>query len=200
MAWYFTGLVIPGLRLRERSEADFADARRRAFLRRIGALLRRDPGSNRLLRFEQVKREFGAGGQVYLGMRSVPVSKIVGSVGRHRDFDRAFLPAKDHLRERWMRVDRMLRRRGTLPPVDLYKVGNGYFVLDGHHRVSVASYHGIEQVDARVVEFHRPSVPEARPPRTRLDARRNRAREREPERPARKVRALRSADATGWGR
>jgi hypothetical protein len=72
LAWYVTGLVIPDLRLRERSEADFADARRRAFLRRIGALLRRDPGSNRLLRFEQVKRELGTGDKSTSGCGASP--------------------------------------------------------------------------------------------------------------------------------
>ncbi len=78
----------------EQADADFSRARRKAFLRRIGAFLRNDPGSNLLLSFDEVKKALGAVEQVYLGMRVVPVEKIIGSVGRHRDFDRAFLPSK----------------------------------------------------------------------------------------------------------
>src|ERR671916_748360 len=82
----------------EQSDRDFSRARRRAFLRRIGAYLRRDPASNQLLSFDEVKGALGAISQVYLGLREVPVSKIVGSVGRHRDFDRAFLPDRKSTR------------------------------------------------------------------------------------------------------
>ncbi|HET7269880.1 MAG TPA: hypothetical protein VFI90_02225, partial [Rubrobacter sp.] len=121
----------------EQSERDFSRARRRAFLRRIGAYLRRDPGSNQLLSFEEVKNALGAVSQVYLGMREVPVSKIVGSVGRHRDFDRAFLPSKPDLGARWRRIDEIMHSAEELPPVSLYKIGDAYFVQDGNHRVSV---------------------------------------------------------------
>jgi hypothetical protein len=148
-----SGLLGVDSNLHGQAEKDFAGARRKAFLRRIRALLRRDPGSNRLLSFEEVSRALGAVGQVDLDLHSVPISKIVGSVGRHGDFDRAFLPAKGHLGERWKRIDRMLHRAGALPPVSLYKIGESYFVLDGHHRVSVARYHGAHWIDARVIEF-----------------------------------------------
>lgn len=116
--------------------------------------MRRNRDSNRLLSFEEARRELGAAGQVYLGIRTVPVSKIVGSVGRHADFDRAFLPSNGYLGERWKRIDRMMQRSGGLPPVSLYKIGEDYFVLDGNHRVSVACYHGVGWIDAQVVEFH----------------------------------------------
>jgi hypothetical protein len=136
-------------------------------LRRVVAFLRRDPRSDELLSFERVRRELGTAWQAYLGRQSVPISKIVGSVGRHGDFDGAFLPSKGHLRERWQRINRMWRRGGGLPPVRLYKIGDAYFVSDGHHRVSVASYHGIEWIDARVTELYGPSAPETRPPALR---------------------------------
>jgi hypothetical protein len=137
----------------EQSDKDFSRARRRAFLRRIGAYLRRDPGSNQLLSFDEVKGALGAVSQVYLGLREVPVSKIVGSVGRHRDFDRAFLPSKPDLGTRWRRIDEIMHRAEELPPVSLYKIGDAYFVQDGNHRVSVARQQGVEMIDAEVIEL-----------------------------------------------
>jgi hypothetical protein len=137
----------------EQSDRDFSRARRKAFLRRIGAYLRRDPGSNQLLAFDEVKGALGAVSQVYLGMREVPVSKIVGSVGRHRDFDRAFLPSKPDLGTRWRRIDEIMDRGEELPPVSLYKIGDAYFVQDGNHRVSVARQRGVEMIDAEVIEL-----------------------------------------------
>ena len=135
------------------ADKDFSRARRRAFLRRIGAYLRKDPGSNQLLSFEQVKSVLGAVEQVYLGMRTVEVAKIVGSVGRHRDFDRTFLPSKDDLGVRWKRIDEMMHRAEELPPISLYKIGDAYFVRDGNHRVSVARQQGVEMIDAEVIEL-----------------------------------------------
>jgi hypothetical protein len=135
------------------ADKDFSRARRRAFLRRIGAFLRQDPGSNQLLSFDEVKSALGAVEQVYLGMREVPVEKIVGSVGRHRDFDRAFLPSTGDLEVRWKRIDQMMHRAEELPPVSLYKIGDAYFVRDGNHRVSVAHQLGVEIIDAEVIEL-----------------------------------------------
>src|SRR5919199_3298906 len=135
------------------ADKDFTRARRRAFLRRLGAFLRRDPGSNRLLSFDEVKSALGAVEQVYLGMRTVPVEKIVGSVGRHRDFDRAFLPSKPDLGDRWKRIDQMMHRAEELPPISLYKIGDAYFVRDGNHRASVAHQLGVEMIDAEVIEL-----------------------------------------------
>jgi hypothetical protein len=137
----------------EQSDRDFSRARRRAFLRKVGAYLRRDPGSNQLLSFEEVKGALGAVSQVYVGMREVPVSQIVGSVGRHRDFDRAFLPSKPDLGTRWRRIDEIMDRGEELPPVSLYKIGDVYFVQDGNHRVSVARQRGVEMIDAEVIEL-----------------------------------------------
>jgi len=137
----------------EQSDRDFSRARRRAFLRKVGAYLRGDPGSNQLLSFEEVKGALGTVSQVYLGMRVVPVSQIVGSVGRHRDFDRAFLPSKPDLGTRWRRIDEIMDRGEELPPVSLYKIGDVYFVQDGNHRVSVARQRGVEMIDAEVIEL-----------------------------------------------
>jgi hypothetical protein len=137
----------------EQSDRDFSRARRRAFLRKVGAYLRRDPGSNQLLSFDEVKGALGTVSQVYVGLREVPVSQIVGSVGRHRDFDRAFLPSKPDLGTRWRRIDEIMDRGKELPPVSLYKIGDVYFVQDGNHRVSVARQRGVEMIDAEVIEL-----------------------------------------------
>ena len=139
--------------LHEQSERDFSRARRKAFLRRIGAYLRRDPASNQLLSFDEVKGALGVVSQNYLGPREVPVAKIIGSVGRHRDFDRTFLPSKPDLSTRWRRIDEIMHRAEELPPVSLYKIGDAFFVQDGNHRVSVARQQGVEMIDAEVVEL-----------------------------------------------
>jgi hypothetical protein len=89
------------------------------------------------------------------------VDEIVGSVGRWRDFDRSFLPVRPSIGERWKRIDRAFHRAEDLPPVKLYKLKETYFVVDGHHRVSVARYHDVPTVEAAVAEFYprRPAAP-----------------------------------------
>jgi hypothetical protein len=139
--------------LEEQVDRDFSRARRRALLRRIGARLQRDSASGALLCFDDLRKIPGAMGRIYRGMRTVPVAQIGGSVGRCSEFDRDFMPAKASVKERWKRIYRVYHRGEELPPVSLYKVGGLYFVLDGHHRVSVASYHGVEWIDAHVTEF-----------------------------------------------
>jgi hypothetical protein len=94
-------------------------------------------------------------------MRIVDPEKIVGSVGRRRDFDRCFMPLRTAAGERWKRVDLAFHRGEELPPVILYKLGDAYFVEDGNHRVSVARYHGARNVEADVTEF-RPTRVERR--------------------------------------
>ena len=138
---------------RDQADADFSRARRKAFVRRISSYLRNDPASNQLLSFDEVKKALGAVEQVYLGRRNVPLNEIVGSVGRHRDFDRAFLPSKGDVGERWKKIDEMVNRSEDLPPVSLYKIGDSYFVQDGNHRVSVARQQGFELIEAEVTEL-----------------------------------------------
>ena len=141
------------MNLEERVDRDFTHARRRAFFRRIRARLRNDLACNRLLSFDEVKGSLGAFNKVYLGVRIVPVEKIVGSVNRYRDFDRTFLPTKASLETKWKRIDRAYHRSEELPPVSLYKIGEEYFVVDGNHRVSVARYQGTAMIDAEVIEI-----------------------------------------------
>jgi hypothetical protein len=139
--------------LEEQVDADFTRARRRVLLRRMRARLRRDNASNRLFCFDDLGKIAGAMGRIHRGMRTVPVAQIIGSVGRCSEFDRDFMPAKAGVVERWKRVDRAHHRGEELPPVSLYKVGDSYFVLDGHHRVSVAHFHAVEWIDAHVTQF-----------------------------------------------
>jgi hypothetical protein len=88
----------------------------------------------------------------YLGLQTIPVQAIIGSVGRSRDFDYRFRPLKKHLCDRWAGA---LLRSGTdsWPPIQVNKVGEDYFVEDGHHRVSVANYLGMIFIQAEVWEY-----------------------------------------------
>lgn len=82
----------------------------------------------------------------------IPLDKIVGSVGRYRDFTRTFLPTENVDRERWVRVASLLEGPGW-PPIEVYKVGDVYFVQDGNHRVSVARANGMKEIEAYVTEI-----------------------------------------------
>ena len=145
--------MIPYMDLNEQVDADFTRARRRARLRAVLARIRREHTSNRLLSFDDVRRELVANNRRQRGTRVVEVDEIVGSVGRWKDFDRSFLPARTSVGHKWKRIDRAFQRGEDLPPVELYEIGDSYFVSDGHHRVSVARFHGVPTVEAAVAEF-----------------------------------------------
>ena len=135
---------------KDRARIDFDTARRKAFWNEIISFLSGRP--NRLLSWDEVRDKLGVRGQVYWGIRAVPVDKIIGSVGRYRDFDRVFLPTQDRTASRWRSIACAHYDDVSLPPVKLYKIGDAYFVLDGNHRVSVAREQGVEFVDAEVIE------------------------------------------------
>lgn len=149
----------------EQADADFVRARRRVMVGRIVAWLRGRLCEDRLTPFEEARKASGANGRFHLGRRVVEVSRIVGSVGRHGDFDRGFMPVKASLGERWKRLDLALYRGEKLPPVKLYKLGDNYYVLDGNHRVSVARFQGVEMIEAEVTAFrpHPVTAPEPKP-------------------------------------
>jgi hypothetical protein len=133
-----------------RAQVDFVTARRKAFWNEVVSFL--SGRSNRLLAWDDVRDRLRVRGQIYRGLQAVPVEKIVGSVGRYRDFDRAFLPAQDRTADRWRSIARAHYDEVGLPPVKLYQIGEVYFVLDGNHRVSVARERGMAFVDAELVE------------------------------------------------
>jgi hypothetical protein len=130
---------------------DFDRAHLKAFLHEIISWITKS--SNDLLPFDEVRRILPLKGQYDLGYKEVPVDHIVGSVSRFNDFDRAFLPKLSNTRGRWMSIDRARLQEITLPPIELYKIGNVYFVRDGNHRVSVARETGQAFIDAYVIEM-----------------------------------------------
>jgi len=152
--------MIPYMDLNEQVDADFTRARRRARLRALVARIRGEHTSNRLLSFDDVRRELAANNRLYRGTRVVEADEIIGSVGRWDEFDRSFLPARASVGQRWKRIDRAFQRGEDMPPVKLYKLEEAYFVVDGHHRVSVARYHDVPTLEAAVAEF-RPKLPAA---------------------------------------
>jgi hypothetical protein len=135
------------------AQSDFSRARRARLLADIGRRLRREPDDVALmLPFEEVVEALGRTGQRDLGLEIVPLDAIVGTVDRGVDFDRAMRPTSARLRSRWERIASAQRRGEALPPVSLYKIGDLYFIRDGHHRVSVAKSLGRSDIDAYVTE------------------------------------------------
>jgi hypothetical protein len=148
----------------EQVDKDFHRALWRASLHRLRNRVLRRSVRDQLLSFEEARSALTRWSQVYRGMRTIDVEKIVGSVGRCRDFDSSFLPVRVSMSGRWGRVDRAYHQGVELPAVSLYKIGEAYFVVDGNHRVSVARYHGVISIDAEVVEIKgRPRAHAARP-------------------------------------
>jgi hypothetical protein len=144
--------------LNEQVEWDFGRALRKARLRRLVLRLRGKPAAcGTSPSFEEVRGSLRAYNRVRRGIRVVDLEKIVGSVGRSKDFDRSFMPLRAAAGERWKRVDLAFHRGEELPPVSLYKIGDRYFVEDGNHRVSVARYQGVEMIDAEVTELLTPA-------------------------------------------
>ncbi len=107
---------------------------------------------NHLLSLDQDSLKGNKQGQHYAGIQTVALDQIVGSTGRAREFDRAFFPRQTHTMQRWLRLAKANYRSEALPPVDLIKIGDHYFVTDGNHRVSVARALGQAHIEAKVVE------------------------------------------------
>jgi len=135
-----------------RALQDFDAARYRAFRRAVRAVLTGRP--RRLISLDQVLRAAGREGQADRGVRDIPLDRVVGSAGlaKTHDFDPAFLPVSRRLRHRWARVYTAMVEGGEIPPIDVYKVGENYYVIDGHHRVSVAHSLGRDRIAARITE------------------------------------------------
>lgn len=136
------------------AQADFSRARRRARYGRLAARLRGQPDDvTHVLPYDEVVDALGETGRRELGLNDVPIDSIVGSVDRTGQFDRNFRPTTSVSRERWARINAALRRGESVPPVHLRKVGDMYFVVDGHHRVSIARSRGNRHIDAYVTEI-----------------------------------------------
>lgn len=132
----------------------FEDARMKAFWKdMLGHIFRNEIN---LWSFDDVKNRLRLRDENYRGLQEVPVDRIVGSVGRYGDFTSTFLPKRSSLKERWSRIYAMYNSLEGLPPVELYKIDDVYFVRDGNHRVSVAKRLGAPTVEAYVTELSTP--------------------------------------------
>lgn len=133
------------------TEDDFTRARSKALFNEIQHFMIPDEAS--LISFTDVKSLLKPKDEVYIGMKTIPVGKIVGSEGRYKDFDNRFFPKSNFLKERWEHVDEAVLQAITLPPIKVYELAGLYFVRDGNHRVSVAKMRGTEFIDAEVVSL-----------------------------------------------
>ncbi|MFC4004282.1 chromosome partitioning protein ParB [Prauserella oleivorans] len=135
------------------AEHDFLRARRRQVLSRLANWLRREPDDvNITLPFDEVVDALGWESERRIGLRVIRLDSIVGSVNRGTDFDRRFRPTSGRVRQRWERLAVASRRGEAIPPIEVYRVGELHFVIDGHHRVSVAHALGLETIEAYVIE------------------------------------------------
>jgi len=135
------------------AQSDFSRARRRQVMRRLASRLRREPDDiDLILPFDEVLDALGRTGERSLGVKSIELDSIVGTVDRGRDFDRRFRPTSHRVRQRWEGIAVAMRKGKSMPPISVYRVGEMHFVEDGHHRVSVARQMGIEVIDAHVTE------------------------------------------------
>jgi nucleotide-binding universal stress UspA family protein len=133
--------------------ADFRQARQKAGLRQVLATL--TGKSTELLAYDSVTRQLDPLGSAERGLQEIPIDAIAGSVGRHTDFTRDFLPRHDSDQERWAKIKMLAADPGArgLPPIKVYQVGAAYFIIDGHHRVSVARQMGVTHIQAYVTEI-----------------------------------------------
>ena len=142
---------------------DFRSARQRAAIQEI--LSRFTGKSTQLLSYEDVAEKLKLRARMERGVQHIPLDAIVGSVGRDTDFTRAFLPRRAVNQQRWANVKTAMEDGAGLPPIEVYKVGDVYFVMDGNHRVSIARQEGFTSIEARVIEVRTniPITPDVQP-------------------------------------
>jgi uncharacterized ParB-like nuclease family protein len=139
---------------RVRALEDFDAARFRAFRRSVRSIL--TGRARRLQSIEPVLKAAGQEGRSFGGVREIPLDRVIGSAAppsKTGDFDPGFLPVNRRLRDRWTHIYQAMVEGEELPPIDVYKVNDNYYVIDGHHRVSVARNLGRDSINARVVEI-----------------------------------------------
>jgi len=144
---------------------DFNEAHLKASLQEALARLTGKP--NELLSYDEVAQKLRLKARSDRGVHEIPVKAIVGSVGRYSDFTRTFLPRRLEDQERWARVKAVMDDPvGTgMEPIEVYKVGEAYFVLDGNHRVSIARKEGFDSIEAHIIEVKTevPITPDLQP-------------------------------------
>ena len=146
-----------------RAQQDFERARRLADLKIIVARFTSQPIG--LLSYEKVRQQLKAFGVISRGLQDIPLDAIIGSVGRYNEFTRNFLPMQDESRDRWIKIKIAVDEPGGVPHIEVYKISDTYFVLDGHHRVSVAKQMGSKYIQANVLEVDSkvPLTPDVKP-------------------------------------
>lgn len=138
------------------SNEKFSEARRRAFLGTALRFLRGE--SNELLPFDEIRSQLRLKHSRDLGIQEIALDKIVGSMGRYEDFTREFFPRRDNesVELRWRRIYDLTNSLEGFPPIEVFKVGEVYFVRDGNHRVSVARANEAKTIEAHVIEYLSP--------------------------------------------
>ncbi len=134
-----------------KSRIEFEKAKMKSELNRL--VMGLTVGNYELFSFDEVKDLIKSNVFVYRGIQSIPIKNIKGSEGRYLDFDRAFLPRHEGIREKWENMMDYLDSNPKIPPISVYKIGDYYIVRDGNHRVSVAKELGLEFIDAEVLEI-----------------------------------------------
>ncbi len=142
---------------------DFRRARRRASLEQLLSYI--TGKSDDLLSYEEVRKQLKASGMSGKKLKEIPIDAIIGSVGRYRDFTRSFLPRTDSNQQRWASIQAIAKGMEGFPPIEVYQIGEVYFVLDGNHRVSVARQLGAKYIEAYVTEIQTrvPLTPDIQP-------------------------------------
>jgi hypothetical protein len=126
-----------------------SQAKRRRFLARL---------TGRLTQLQTLQLQgMRAGGQIP-GVEIVSLDEIVGSEGRSHDFDNHFWPLHEDNRDRWVNIAQVMSSKKGLPPVQLIHTDAGYFVRDGHHRISVARALGQAAIEAEVISYRNSSL------------------------------------------
>lgn len=145
------------------AKEDFRRARRQADLQKIYGRI--SGNQDKLLNYDEVRRALKAKTQIERGLHEIPLDSIVGSVGRYADFTRSFLPLSDSMEARWAKVYAVASDGTGWPPIQVYKIGEAYFVLDGNHRVSVARQLEMPTIPAYVTEVITkvPLTPDTKP-------------------------------------
>ncbi len=131
-----------------KAQNDFDHAKRAAdWQYAVGILTKKD---YHLIDYNEVRSRLSDTCNLPIVHKEIPIQSIVGSVSRNTDFTRTFLPKLIHDRERWVKVKLANESSEGVPPIEVYQIGNVYFVLDGHHRVSVMKSYGAEFISANV--------------------------------------------------
>lgn len=145
---HMPGRYAYGVQSAQAAQALYRRARRRALLAQLWRRL--TSGSQSLLDLAAVEADYIIRHQHAAGLQAVRIAQVQGSVGRVADFDASFRPLQEHTRERWIAIATLWLLGMALPPVRLVQAGDVYFVVDGHHRMSVARMLGATYIDADV--------------------------------------------------